>query len=279
MKAYRICFGFVSFCAGGAYASAITVNLGTADPFAVLGGSTVTNTGPTVIDGNLGVSPGTAITGFPPGIVNGTIDDADAVAMQAKTDLTSAYNFAAGEACGDNLTGQDLGGLTLTPGVYCFSSSAQLTGTLKLDAQGNSNAVFIFQIGSTLTTASGSSVDFLNGGQGGDLFWQVGSSATLGTTTAFEGSILALASITLNTGATIDCGRALARNGAVTMDTNDVSIAAVGGCQAMGGSTVPEPGTAGLLGTGVLIGLIGYILSHRSKAQVDHSTMLRGIRT
>jgi len=259
MKVRDICLGFVSFWAGSACANAVVVDLGTASSFAVLGGSTVTNTGSTVIDGNLGVSPGTAITGFPPGIVNGTIDDADAVAMQAQTDLNAAYNFAGAEACGDNLTGQNLGGLTLTPGVYCFSSSAQLTGTLTLDAEGDPNSVFLFQIGSTLTTASGSAVDFINGGQGGGVFWQVGSSATLGTTTAFEGSILALTSITMNTGATIDCGRALANNGAVTMDTNVVSIASVGGCQATA-SAAPEPGSAGLLATGVLLGAIGYLL-------------------
>src|ERR1700680_196436 len=148
-----------------AHASATNVDLGTADPFAVLAGTTVTNTGPTTVHGSLGVSPGTAVTGFPPGAVSGgTIHAADAVAMQAQSDLTTAYNVAAGESCGTNLTGQDLGGLTLTPGVYCFATSAQLTGTLTLNAQGNANAQFVFQIGSTLTTASGSSVQVINGG-------------------------------------------------------------------------------------------------------------------
>jgi Ice-binding-like len=257
---------FASLYAGNAHASAVFVGLGTAEPFAVLGASAITNTGSSVIDGNLGISPGTALTGFPPGTVNGTVDNSNAVAMQAETDLTTAYNFAAGEACGDNLTGQDLGGLTLTPGVYCFSSSAQLTGTLDLDAQGNPNAVFVFQIGSTLTTAGGSAVDFLNGGQGGDLFWQVGSSATLGTTTAFEGSILALTSITLDTGATIGCGRALASNGAVTLDTNVVSIASEGGCEATGSSGVPEPGTGTLLSIGLACGGAGCFLRKRTRA-------------
>lgn len=196
--------------------------LGTAQNFAVLGGSTVTNTGPTIIDGDLGVSPGTAITGFPPGTVNGTIHAADAVAAQAQNDVTTAYNALAGTACNVNLTGQDLGGLTLTPGVYCFSSSAQLTGTLTLNAQGNPDAVFIFQIGSALTTASNSSVSVINGGQNCNVFWQIGSSATLGTNTQFVGNILALTSITLQTGTTL-AGRALARNGAVTMDSNTVS--------------------------------------------------------
>ena len=130
--------------------------------------------------------------------------------------------MAAGLAPTQNLTGQNLGGLTLTPGVYSFSSSAQLTGTLTLDAQGDPNALFVFQIGSTLTTASNSSVVFINGGQGNNTFWQVGSSATLGTGTAFTGNILALASITLTTGANIRCGRALARNGAVTQDHNNI---------------------------------------------------------
>jgi uncharacterized repeat protein (TIGR01451 family) len=198
-------------------------SLGTAQSFAVLGGSTVTNTGMTVVTGDLGVSPGSAVTGFPPGVVvGGTIHANDAVAMQAQNDVTTAYNALAGMACNTALTGQDLGGLTLTPGVYCFTSSAQLTGTLTLDAQCDPNAVFIFQIASTLTTASSSSVQIINGGQNCNVFWQVGSSATLGTGTAFVGNILALASITLTTGSSLS-GRALARTGAVTMDTNAVS--------------------------------------------------------
>jgi hypothetical protein len=251
----------LSLCALSAYASAINVDLGAADPFAVLAGSTVTNTGPTTVHGNLGVSPGSAITGFLPGIVSGgTIHANDAVAMQAQNDLTTAYNFALGEVCPNTnvLTGQDLGGLTLAPGVYCFASSAQLTGALTLNALGDPNAVFVFQIGSTLTTASSSSVVFLNAGQGDSVFWQVGSSATLGTGTAFAGNILALTSITLNTGATIQCGRALARNGAVTMDTNNVSIDTTG-CEATAsGGSVPEPETAALFSMGLLLILIAY---------------------
>ena len=204
----------------------LAVALGTAESFAVLGGSTVTNTGPTVVSGNLGVSPGSAVTGFPPGIVvpPGTIHSADAVALQAQSDVVIAYNDLAGRASNFDLTGQDLGGLTLVPGVYTFSSSAQLTGTLTLDAQGNPDAEFIFQIGSTITTASNSSVNVINGADGCNVYWQVGSSATLGTNTAFTGNILALTSITLVTNATIMDGRALARNGAVTMDSNQVSI-------------------------------------------------------
>jgi hypothetical protein len=197
--------------------------------FAVLGGSTVTNTNtPTVVTGNLGVSPGSAVTGFPPGIVTGgTIHAADTVAAQAQSDLTTTYNNLANTSCNTDLTGQDLGGKTLTPGVYCFSTSAQLTGTLTLNAQGNSNALFIFKIGSTLTTASASSVLLINGGSDCGIFWQVGSSATLGTGTALLGSIVALTSITLNTGAGVS-GRVLARNGAVTLDNSHVAVCSGG---------------------------------------------------
>jgi len=201
------------------------VDLGTAGAAAVLGGATVTNTGPSVINGDLGVSPGSAVTGFPPGIVvGGAIHAADAVALQAKADLTIAYDVAAGRASDVDLTGQDLGGLTLTEGVHTFSSSAGLTGTLTLDAEGNPHAVFIFQIGSTLTTASNSTVSMVNGAQACNVFWQVGSSATLGTDTTFVGNILALTSIAAQTGSVID-GGLLARNGEVTLDNNVVRTA------------------------------------------------------
>jgi hypothetical protein len=271
MRVRAICLIALLVCALTAHASAINVGLGNADSFAVLGGSTVTNTGSSVVNGNVGVSPGSAITGFPPGVITppGTIHANDAVAMQAQNDLTTAYNFAASpvsEPCGVDLTGQDLGGLTLTPGVYCYSTSAQLTGTLTLNAQGDPNAVFLFKIGSTLTTASSSSVVFTNFflGQADSLFWQVGSSATLGTTTAFQGNILALTSITLNTGANIGCGRALARNGAVTMDTNTVSID-TNGCEA-GNSAVPEPGTSTLLGIALFLSPL--LLGWRSRKRL-----------
>jgi hypothetical protein len=231
------------------YASAINVNLGTAESFAILAGSTVTNIGATVINGNVGVAPGAAITGFPPGIVVPPSVEyaADSVALGAQTDLTTGYNFAAGESCpaGDNLTNTNLGGLTLTPGVYCFSSQAQLTGTLTLNDEGDPNSVFVFQIGDTLTTASGSSVSFINGSQG-DVFWQVGSSATLGSGTSFEGNILAYDSISLGTGATIACGSALAETGGVTLDTNDISIGC-GTTGALGPVASPEPSSAPLL--------------------------------
>ena len=251
MKMRNICLVFLPFCALSAYADAIT--LGTAGSFGVLAGSTVTNTGPSDVIGDIGVSPGSAITGFPsPGTLTGTEYAADpgGVAAQAESDLTTAYNTAKGEACpgGNNLTGQDLGtlGAALTPGVYCFNSSAQLTGTLTLSGTGD----YIFQIGSTLTTASGSNVLLENGAQGQNVFWQVGSSATLNTTTSFEGNILALDSITLDTGTNIGCGSALARTAAVTMDTNDVTV-----CASPVGAS-PEPRTAALLGMGLLLGLI-----------------------
>lgn len=240
----------------GPSAHAAAISLGTADSFAVLAGSTVTNTGPTTVNGDLGVWPGTAITGFPPGIVTaGTIHAGDAVAMQAQSDLTTAYNAAAGQACGTTLTGTDLGGLTLTPGVYCFASSAQLTGTLTLNTLGDPNALFVFQIGSTLTTASGSAVLFTGPGTGDSVFFQVGSSATLGTGTDFAGNILALASITLNTNANIRCGRALARNGAVTLDSNVIS-ADVPGCETTA-VTVAEPGSTVFVGMGAALAGLG----------------------
>jgi len=201
--------------------------MGTTQNFAVLGSSTVTNTGPTIITGDLGVDPGTAITGFPPGtVVGGTTDSADAVALQAQSDNTTAYKNLAGQAC-NNTISTDLGGLTLVPGVYCFSSSAQLTGTLTLDAGGVASAVWVFQIGSTLTTASNSSVVLENGAQNCNVFWQIGSSTTLGTGTTFVGNIFALTSITLDTSATV-AGRALAQTGAVTMDSNTVAVSVCG---------------------------------------------------
>jgi hypothetical protein len=209
--------------------AAAQVSLGTAQNFGVLGGSTVTNTGATTVNGSVGVSPGGAVTGFPPGVVvGGAIHSNDAVAQQAQNDLTTAYNNIAATPCTVDLTGQNLGGLTLTPGVYCFASSAQLTGALTLDALGNPNALFLFKIGSTLTTASGSSVTVINNGGSScnRAYWQVGSSATIGTGSSFIGDILALTSITLTTGANTS-GRALARNGAVTLDTNTVNACGV----------------------------------------------------
>jgi len=198
------------------------VGLGTATSFAVLAGAAVTNTGPSLISGDLGVSPGTAVTGFPPGLVsNGTIHSADAVAAQAQADLTTAYNDAAGRTPRDAVP-PDLGGLTLLPGVYNRATTMGLTGTVTLNAQGNPNAVFIFQAGSSLITASNSTVALINGASPCNVYWQVGSSATLGTDTTFVGSILALTSASVQTGATVD-GRVLARNGQVSLDTNRIT--------------------------------------------------------
>jgi hypothetical protein len=198
------------------------ISLGTAANFEVLAGSGVTNTGKTNVTGNLGVSPGTAVTGFGPGTVSGTISTGvTSAAGTAQGDLTTAYNNAQGlTLCPITVSG-DLGGLTLTPGLYKSTSSIAITGTLTLDAQGNANAVFIFQIASTLTTASGANIVLANGAQTANIFWAVGSSATLDTTSVFKGTIMAYASITITTGAQLD-GRALARVAAVTMDTNTI---------------------------------------------------------
>ena len=203
-----------------------TVPLGTSANYSVLGGSTVTNTGPSVLHLGLGLSPGTEWPGFPPGLVLGATEITTAAAAQAQIDLTAAYLNAEGRSI-DATTTADLGGLTLQPGVYAGPdhSPLGLTGTLTLDAGGNPNAVFIFQTASTLTTASGSAVSLINGAQACNVFWQVGSSATLGTGSVFVGNILALTSITVTTGATVQ-GRALARNGAVTLDTNTFNVPA-----------------------------------------------------
>src|ERR1035437_6763317 len=234
------------------------------DNFAVLGHSTVTNTGPTVLNGNLGVSPGSSITGFPPGIVNapGVIDNNNAAAAKGQTDASNASIFLAGLVAPPthDLTGQDLGFLTLTPGVYSYSSGAQLTGPLTLNFGGNSGENFVFQIGRLLNTASGSSVIIEGAGTNDNVYWKV-DTATLGTTTAFVGNIIAGTSISLDTGATINCGSAIALTGAVTLDTNVISTCTAGAVNGTGGgvvNTTPEPGTLGLLATGIL-GVAGSI--------------------
>ena len=232
------------------------ITLGTASSFGALAGSAVTNTGATVIKGNLGVSPGSAVSGFPPGAVlfPGTLHITDAVAAQAQLDLTTAYDAVAATPTEVDLTGSDLGGLTLTPGVYGFTSTAQLTGTLTLDAQGDPAAQFLFKVGSSLTTASGSSVVLINGGSPCGIYWQVGTSATLGTTTQLLGNILALSSITLDTGSGLT-GRTLARNGALTLDGNAVAICANGG--GGGGGPLTAVPTLSQLSLAVLAGLLG----------------------
>jgi uncharacterized protein with beta-barrel porin domain len=221
-------------------------NLGTAADFAVLAGSTVTNTGPSVLIGNLGVSPGSAITGFPPGVVNApsSIHISDAIAIRAQSDLVTGYNAIAARPATVDLTDVNLAGLTLTPGVYSFAQGANLSGALTLNALGNPNAVFIFNIASTLVTGSAATVSMIGGGMANNVYWRVGSSATLGTTTSFIGDILALTSITLNTGANITCGSALARNGAVTLDTNNIATRNLTASCAMA-SLLPNTGVDG----------------------------------
>ncbi|MFZ0180435.1 MAG: ice-binding family protein [Candidatus Dormiibacterota bacterium] len=196
--------------------------------FTVMAASAITNTGATTITGNLAISPNKAssVTGFPPGVVTGAKDEDNAVAIKAQTDLVTTYNDAAHATPFKNMSGVNLGGKTLTPGVYHFSSSAQLTGTLTLNGEGRSGSLFIFQIGSTLTTATRSRVALIGRANSCNVFWQVTSSATLGTATSFQGNLIALTSITMVTGATIGVGgglnggRALARNGALTLDSN-----------------------------------------------------------
>jgi hypothetical protein len=215
------------FLAGGAAQAAIvpTVALATSARYSVLAGDTVTNTGDSVLGGSLGVSPGTAVTGFPPGLVvpPGTTDVANAAAAQAKSDLTAAYVDAAGRPV-DATTTADLANLVLQGGVYSGPSKSplSLTGPLVLDGAGNAESVFVFQTDSTLITASGSSVSLVNGAQACNVFWQVGSSATLGTGTMFIGNLLARASNTLTTGVSLS-GRAIALTGAVTMDSNTIA--------------------------------------------------------
>jgi len=222
--------------ASTAQAGSPPVLLGTADSFAVLAGTTITNIGPTVINGNLGLHPSTAVVGFPPGSVNGAEHVSDAVAQKAATDLTAAYNDAAGRPSTET-SPPDIGGRTLTAGVYRSGAVASLglTGRLTLDAQGDPGAVFIFQIPSTLITPTDSSVRLINGAQACNVFWQVGSSATLDSGTVFVGNVLAEDSITMNSGASIT-GRVLASNGAVTLDNNVITRP---------GCTSPDPSSGG----------------------------------
>jgi hypothetical protein len=235
-KAFRVGLLFLGLLstllfASSAFGAPATVGLGTAASFSVLGGSTVTNTGPTTMFGDLGLSPGSSVTGAPHVLGQTHVDDA--VAIGAKSSLTTAYNDAAGRPTNGS-AGTDLAGQTFSPGVRTASSSLLLSsGSVTLDAQGDPNAVFIFQIGSTLITGSNTSVSLVNGAQACNVFWQVGSSATLGTGTRFAGTVMASASITANTAATIH-GRLLASTGAVTLDTNTITTS---NCASSGGGT------------------------------------------
>ena len=204
-----------------AFAQTMQPNIGTASNFAVLGSSTVTNAGNTIIVGNLGVSPGTSITGFGPGIVIGTTYAGGPIATQAHADAATAYGALSSAKCTTNEPAvAKIGGQTLKPGVYCFPTSAAITGTLTLSGSG----VYIFKIGSTLTTAAGNSnVVLTNGASASNVFWKVGSSATLGTNSVLKGTVIAYSSITATTGASVD-GRLIALNGAVTMDTNHITV-------------------------------------------------------
>lgn len=207
---------------GALAANPAPIDLGAAAPFGVLAGTAVANTGASAVSGDIGSTPGVSITGFgPPGTLTGTIYAGGAVASHAQSALTAAYLDAAGRTADQTLT-DDLAGKTLTPGVYRYGAAAQLTGTVILDAQGNPDAVFIFQIGTTLGSSAGSTVSLINGAQACHTFWQIGTSSTLGANTAFRGSMLADASITIGAGTSV-AGRLLARTGTVTMDTNAVT--------------------------------------------------------
>jgi hypothetical protein len=226
MKRYIAIVGLVvvsSMVAIQASYAALSVSLGTASSFAVLGSSTVTSTGSSVVTGDLGLSPGTSVTGFPPATLTGALYVANASALQAKNDLSTAYSALSGEPS-TAVIGAELGGTTKTPGVYDSSSGAfSITGTLTLDAQGDTSAVFVFRTNNTLTTAGASNVVLANGAQACNVYWLVGSSATLGSNSRLKGSVLASVSITLTTGASLE-GRALARTGAVTLDSDVVTV-------------------------------------------------------
>ena len=293
----------VLMCLAGApaaRAATAPVSLGAAASYGVLAASTVTNTGPTTINGSLGLSPGTAITGFPPGQVNGTINAANSAALQAQNDLTAAYNTAAASPVTATIP-VELGGTTLTPGVYASPAGTfGITGTLTLDAQGDPNAVFIFKAASTLITASASNVVLVNGAQAANVFWVVGSSATLGTYSIIQGNIMAQASITVTTGATVD-GRALARTVAVTLDSDTITVptgvhAPITTTTTLATSVNPVPAAqpvtftatvTGSTGTAIPLGLVAFTdgskllsvveLGQTGQAALTISTLAKGL--
>jgi len=294
------CLVALALLTSDALAAQLPVPLGAASSYAALAGSTVTSTGPTTLNGDLGVWPGTSPTGFPPGMVTGA-GAGDQFAMHAQGDLTAAYNDAAGRQPPQALP-PDVGGRTLAPGVYKTGATPALglTGTLTLDGQGDPNAVFIFQVDSALTTAVGSQVSLIGGAQSCNVFWQIGSSATLGTSSGFAGSILALSSISMNDGVTLN-GRALARNGAVTLindtitaphcTTGTIPGGPAGGGPAPGGTTGGDtrPPTPPLLlspraHARVRAGIVSFSWRPAARAErytlmVDHHQMNTGPQT
>jgi len=244
-------------------------DLGAAGVFAVLGASTVTNTGPSSITGDLGLSPGISVTGFPPGILVGTLHISDSTTAQAQLDLTAAYNDAAGRTLGAIMLAGNLGGLTLAPGLYKSTSSLEISsGDLTLDAQGDASAVYIFEMASTLITTTGRKVILAGGAQAANIYWQVGSSATLGVSSVFKGNILALASITVSTGASVD-GRLLARTAAVTLDGNAVVrpssvVAPVDIVAPIVSSSVPFDGATGVAAGNTIVARFSEAMSASS---------------
>ncbi len=245
------CAALVALAPGNAFAAATPVNLGSASNFATLAGTGVANTGNSIIQRDLGVSPGSEVTGFPPGIVYGATHKGDAVAARAQTDLTAAYKDAAAQPPDGNIA-LDIGGLTLTPGVYHAVDPINYTGTLTLDGGGDPNAVFVFRLDSTLTTGTNSVIELINGAQASNVFWQVAGDVTLSPYSFFQGTIMALHSISVEKGSWL-VGRALARNGDVTLEDSVISLNGIVGPPGPAGTAGPagpqgSPGPSGPAG-------------------------------